>query len=203
MVLGLEGAESGCIGDPNVDLDLDGDTHMTWYTNLAPNQLADPAGPSLAVQLQPPVGAVLLNGLTVSTSAYSAGNDVAGLIDLGAVMPSNGGPRVLQGITVIEVGTQKAPLDFVIFGQKPAATFTDKSAFPTLTLADAQLIQARVSVANASYVTVGGVSTVVGSGGSQILNAAAGSQHLWLAINTSGTPTFGAATALTVIVNIG
>ena len=109
------------------------------------------------------------------------------------------GTGVLLGVTAVERGTQKAPLDILLFSAQPAATFTDRSAFPTLTEADAQLIIAKVEVAAADYVTVGGISSAVESGGVQVLKADSG-QHLWMAINTSGTPTYAATTALSFII---
>jgi len=139
--------------------------------------------------------------LTVNTNAYSAGNCVAGLIHLTNVMRKAGGSGVLLNLSAIEVGTQEAPLSLLFFSRKPIATFADHAAFPTLALADAQAIVGVVQVAAADYTTVGGVSTAVESGGAQALISDAGTD-LWLAINTSGTPTFAAANALSLIIGI-
>jgi hypothetical protein len=155
---------------------------------LSNDQLVIPVGSTAVEQTFNP---------TINAGAYGAGNNVGGLLTLTNFLRV-GGPfsGLLQSLVVVEVGTQKAPIDVLIFRSLPAGTFTDHAAFPTLSAADAALIIQRIPVAAADYVTVGGVSVA-----RAVLNIPPGlkgaAATLYAAVNTSGTPTFASTTALT------
>jgi hypothetical protein len=145
--------------------------------------------------------ASLIKPLTVSTSAYSAGNCVGGLITLTGALRT-GGPLtgLLQSVFVADKSNQKAALDLLFFTSIPAGTFTDHAAFPTLTQADALLVRRRVSIAASDYVTVGGSAFADISAIGKVISGAA--TTLYLAIATTGTPTYANAADLQVTVGI-
>jgi hypothetical protein len=135
--------------------------------------------------------------LTVTASAYSAGNNVGGLVTLTNAMRKSGGTGVLQNILVVDHSNQKPNLDIIFFTSTPAATFTDKSAFPTLAQADDALVICRVSIAAGDWVTIGGSGFASPSFQPKVV-AATGSANLLMALNTSSTPTFAATTDIMV-----
>lgn len=133
--------------------------------------------------------------VTVTAGAYAAGNCWGGKLTLtnglGSATPSTGAWSLLT----LTMHTSTPPvLDCLLFGANPAATFTDKSAFPTLSAADNLLVVARISIASTDWVTIGGSSfATIKIGGLPISATTAGT--LYSAFNvTSGTPTPAATT---------
>lgn len=134
--------------------------------------------------------------VTVTAGAYSAGNCVGGLLTLTSAMRISGGSGAWAKLTMTDHANQKAPLDILLFKSSPAGTFTDHSAFPTMSTADNALVSCRISVAASDWVTIGGsayLTKLVGP----LPCVASGSANLYAAINTSGTPTYAATTDLT------
>lgn len=137
--------------------------------------------------------------LAVTASAYAAGNCMGGKLTLTSAMRISGGTGTWQTLTITDAGNQKPLLDVLLFTSNPAGTFTDKSAFPTMSVADNALVLARISILSTDWVTFGGsayCTKVVGA----IPVTAAGSATLYAAMNvTSGTPTPTATTNLNAV----
>lgn len=137
--------------------------------------------------------------LAVTASAYAAGNCMGGKLTLTSAMRISGGTGTWQTLTITDAGNQKPLLDVLLFTSNPAGTFTDKSAFPTMSVADNALVLARISILSTDWVTFGGsayCTKVVGA----IPVTAAGSANLYAAMNvTSGTPTPTATTNLNAV----
>lgn len=194
--------------------------HVPSIANALPVQQTDGAGNVLGTTTHPVVTqqgnlsyssdnvsavgyAVHLSSTpTINTGAYVAGNCVGGLIQFTSALRINNGTGILQSLTVADHANQRAALDILFFSAAPAATFTDHAAFPTLSDADSALIIRRVSVVAADYIVVGGTATADISAIGKIVAGTAGTQSLWMAVNTSGTPTYGDAAALTFHVGI-
>ena len=126
----------------------------------------------------------------INTVAYTANDAVGTDTELAAFFRIPSGTALLQSLLVIDKGDEKAALEVYLFSADPAGTFTNNGAFPTLTSADALLIVARISVAAADYVTQGGVAVAHLIGLGRVLEAATDSKSLWVAIATTGTPTY-------------
>lgn len=139
------------------------------------------------------IGGTTLNvapTLTVTASAYAAGNNFGGLLTLTNAVRYSSGTGIWNKVHITDHGNQKPLLDILLFNTATlAATFTDKSAFPTLGTADNAKCIARISILSTDWVTVGGsafCTKVVGP----IAVTASGSANLAVAMNvTSGTPT--------------
>lgn len=134
--------------------------------------------------------------LAVTAALYAAGNNVGGLLTLTNAMRVSGGSGLLQSLVIADHANQKAPLDVLLFSAPPAATFADKAAFPTLSVADDALVLTRISLLATDYATIGGSAFVSLRGLGIVVAAAAAAQTLYAAINTSGTPTYAATTDL-------
>lgn len=130
-------------------------------------------------------------------SAYTAGNNVGGLLTVAGQRVTNG-TALLDHLSVFDHSAQAAPLDILFFNNTPAATFTNKAAFPTLSNADLTLCIGRVSIAAGDYVTVGGAGAATKPNLGIMLTATGGDANIRMAINTSGTPTWVGASDLTV-----
>lgn len=179
----------------------------TAVTILPASTPADATNVTLAVQPIPTelhLGAVggnsltLTTTLTVSTSpAYAAGDAVGGMSTL-AAMRISGGTGVLENLLVVDHSNQKPNLDILFFtSSPPSTTVTDNSAFPTLSQAADALVIARVSIASTDWVTVGGSGFASPTFQPKVVTAS-GSANLYMAVNTSSTPTFVATTDIMI-----
>lgn len=138
--------------------------------------------------------------LTVATTAYVANNNVGGLLNIPSVGAFRipGAPAKLVSISITDHSHNAALLDLVLFTAKPAGTFTDHAAFPTLAQADLSLVIGRISTVAGDWATVGGSGILTKTVQNLIVDELVNGTGLYLAINAVGTPTFAAATDVTV-----
>lgn len=83
--------------------------------------------------------------LTVGGGAYSANDNVGGLLDLRILKN-----KTLKAIRVTDASDQKADLRLYLLRELPAGTFTNNAAL-TLTEANAKLVVGVVDIAAADY----------------------------------------------------
>jgi hypothetical protein len=141
---------------------------------------------------------------TVTATLYTAGWIVGGLQQLTDFFDSLSGVTEIINVAANDNANQKAQLIFCFFGKKPAGAFTDGTAFNP-SQADLNLIQAMVILPAANYQSatanafgvIGNVRQKVKAAvaTNQLFSSSAG-KNAWLVVFTSGTPTYGATTAL-------
>ena len=140
--------------------------------------------------------------ITVSTSAYAAGDCIGGLIALTDAMRIYGGnfapaTGVLSGLTFLDRSNQKPGLEILIFEEFPmGATTTDNAAFVFGSTADAKLC-GKIVVATDDWTTLDGKATAELSN-LNIVVKAVGSSSLYAVIVATGAPDFVATTDLQV-----
>jgi hypothetical protein len=126
---------------------------------------------------------------TISTSpAYSSGDAVGGVQTLTSAVRVSSGVAILESLTVIDKGNQKAALTLLFFNANPAAaTVTDNSTFVFST--DISKLIGKVNVLASDYETVNsiGIASVKAIG---LETKASGSANLFVAVVTTGTPTY-------------
>lgn len=145
--------------------------------------------------------AVLTPALAVTAAAYVAGNNVGGAIKLASALKDGVLTGKIQSLSLADHANQKAPVDILVFDSQPAAAIVDHAAMPALAVADSAKVIARISILAADYVTVGGTA-VVSLNNLERLVQSATNGDLWIAIVTSGTPTYAAVTDLTVRIGV-
>lgn len=130
--------------------------------------------------------------------AYSSGDVVGGVIEIPKAAMHKGASTILQTLLVKDVSEQDAALELLLFNELPEQTYTDNSACPTLGDDIAKLV-AKITIAAADYVSIGGlaVNSLVGLG--RPLTPAKGESSLWAVLVTSGTPTYAADTDLSLV----
>ena len=136
---------------------------------------------------------IKLTGATVgaNTDAYTAGDLIGGKLTLSSAYPSAAQEPYLHSITVQDLDSQAAELDFIFFDADPAATtFTNNAA---LDIADADLPKiigfATLTASDYCAFADNSVGTVGNLG---IVCKPAGST-LYAAIVARGTPTYSAS----------
>lgn len=135
---------------------------------------------------------------TVSAaSAYVAGQCVGGLLTL-ACQRANNASALLEHLVVSDHAAQNAALDIFFFNSIPAGTFTNHAAFPVLTQADNNLVIGVVSFLTTDYKTIASAGYATKSGINIMLASTGGNANIYVAISTSGTPTYPNTTDLQI-----
>lgn len=140
--------------------------------------------------------------LTVNTGAYSANDNVGGIIELPNFFNMPGGSGVLQSLFMSDRSDQDAVLELLFFDELPTDTYTNNAAMPTLSNTDFEKLVARVSVAAADWGTQGGVAMATVSNLGRALKAPKGTTSLWMVIAVTSTPTYGATTDLRLMLGV-
>lgn len=130
----------------------------------------------------------------MSTSAYSANDQVGTLITVpGAGIGGGSGCKLAQ-VTVVDKSKQSAALNMILFSSAPTVASADNAG---VDVADAQIAlygQGVVKVATGDYVALAGSSIATVATGWYVKPDAAGT--IYALLSTTGTPTFGVATDL-------
>ncbi len=148
-----------------------------------------------------PVGGnteVIRPATTVSLGAYSANDNLGGIIEIARAARQVGDGMILQDVFLTDEADQDPVLELLFFDTLPAETYTDNAAMPTLAGDTANLI-ARASVAAADWVTQGGVAMAQLENLGITLNALKGETSIWMVIAVTNTPTFVAADDLRIL----
>lgn len=133
---------------------------------------------------------VLMVPTVSAASAYTAGDAVGGIQTV-ALYRADGYGSVLNSITVTDAANQKAALSIIFFRSIPGvSTITDNAAF-VLAAADIGNICGIVNIAAADWTTVSGKAVVTKSGLGIIVQADF-MARAYVAVVTSGTPTYAA-----------
>jgi hypothetical protein len=147
---------------------------------------------------------------TVDTSAYQAGDVVqVGAAGIRVKRVCKYRRQKLLDVLVREVGTQKAALTLLFFRSAP--TVAAANAAYVLSAADLLNLVGKVNVLTTDYETVGGQSVAHVGNIWKVLEGWTGDTDpgtgklddttvgdLWMVLVTTGTPTYGAASALSV-----
>ena len=130
---------------------------------------------------------------------YSSG-DVLGSVNTiaGAVNDSKGVSK-LDSIVVLDAANQKSAIDLVFFNEAPANSIGADNAAYALNDADLSKVVGRVSVAGADYVSSSTTNAEATLRNIELsMQSIAGSEVLYVAVVSRGTPTYGAATDLII-----
>lgn len=132
-----------------------------------------------------------------SSTAYSSGDNIGGIIELPSVVLSKGGTAILKSIVVKDDADQKKDLTFLFFNENPSngSTITDNSTFIWGNAAFPKEI-AKVKVVNADYDSFGGApSKAIADidNLSKVIQANPHTQSIWMVIIAIGTPTYTAS----------
>lgn len=128
---------------------------------------------------------------TISTSAYSSGFNVGGILTLGTAFRGNGGTAILESLTISDKSAQAAPFTILLFDAALTGTATDHSAY-TVNASDVPKMVGQVVVANSDYTTTSTAAVAVKSGLGIALQNNESTKNLYAVIVTTGTPTYAA-----------
>ena len=133
---------------------------------------------------------------TVSSGvAYSSGDSVGGKVTLAGGGLLQGQMGLLNSLLLTDVSNQKAVLEILLFDSDPTAgTYTDNAALALST--DLTKIVARIPVAAADYVTIDSKAVAHLSNLQRFVMPASGQTSLFMAVLTTGTPTYTSVAAL-------
>jgi hypothetical protein len=148
-------------------------------------------------------GEVVLVTPTTSTTAYAANDVVGGKLSLGGALRAAGSVSVLQALSIVDRGNQKAALTVLLFDDDPATSTLTNDAQATFTAADIGKVAHKIDIAGSDYVTVdhagtdfavAEISAISKLLKGAVLNLTSG---LYAVVYTTGTPTYGVTNGLT------
>lgn len=134
--------------------------------------------------------------LTISTTAYSAGDVVGGLITVDVSSPGGGG--VIRRLMLIDEGNQGAVLTVYIFDAAPTTIANDAAFASAIVAADLKKKIGTVSIVAADYETINSMKIVTKDGDDLNIDFQTVSGNIFIYIVCTGTPDYVAATDLTL-----
>ena len=133
--------------------------------------------------------------------AYTAGDNVGGLLTIGGAVLTSGGFAVIETVVLSDSAKQSAALDIVFFDSNPSAsTFTDNGAL-TITSGDITRIIGHVPILATDYTNfvTNSVATIRNV---QLFFTVVSTTTIYAAIVARGTPTYTNASSLNLRVVI-
>ena len=128
---------------------------------------------------------------TINTDAYTANDQVGGLMTLSGACDGPGAGAVLRQVTIVDKAKQKAAMTVLLFDESPTVASSNNAA---VDVADAQMAgkcMGSVSVAAGDYADVAN-SSVATKATTFWARPIAGQTTLYALAYTTGTPTYGA-----------
>lgn len=135
---------------------------------------------------------------TVTAGAYSAGDVVGGELTLSNALRATDGSGVLHSLLVYTEDGETPELYVLIFDSAPGAALADNAAY-AWTSGDWDKLLGVVRVQSFDYLTIGGDGVASLTGLALPVKGAAGTADLYAYVVCVGTPTFSAATDLTLL----
>lgn len=131
---------------------------------------------------------------TINTAQFTSGDAVGGKQTLTSAARVSSGTVILESLTLVDKGNQKAAMTVLFFNSDPsAATITNNSAFAFST--DVSKVVGKVNIVAEDYETIDSIAIAsVKAVALQI--KASGSANLFAAVVTTGTPTYTSTTDL-------
>lgn len=125
---------------------------------------------------------------TIDTAIYATGDAVGGKQTLTSAARVSGGVVVLDSLTMVDKGNQKAACDILFFDADPtAATITNNAPFVYST--DISKLIGSVHIATSDWVTIDSIAHAIIKNIGLTLKAS-GSANLFAAVVGTGTPTY-------------
>lgn len=149
------------------------------------------------VNIKGPPSAIVSATPTVSTTAYTSGDCIGGLMTFSAVTRGAGLAAILQTALIQCKSTQSFAADLILFHTSPASsTFTDNSAI-ALNAADFDKVTARVPFASTDWSNLGTPSVAEVSAQGRLVKSVG--TDLYAVLVARGTPTLGSTSDLKVV----
>jgi hypothetical protein len=154
---------------------------LDTYVGQQGGRLVDGSGTSAAGFVDSRLNTVdVTKTPTISTSAYTIGYSLGGVIDFGAIARASGGGVSILSATILDKAQKNAQIDLFLFNADPSnGTYTDHAA-PTVSTTD--LLMCRGVISFSAYANFGtatvttSVCSVPNVGLDIVLN---GTQHLY------------------------
>lgn len=137
----------------------------------------------------------------VDTAVYANADVLFISTEVPSAMVESGGSARLESVEVLDAGNQKVTFDLLFFDSAPTLSFGSLNGPYALNDVDLALVLGKVSVLNADYVSTGNAASAEATYKNiqLMLKSGARSKSLYIGgVIRAGTPTFPAATNLTI-----
>jgi len=139
------------------------------------------------------------NTIPTTTSAYTSGDNIGGVITCSGALRTNGGTAIIQDISIWDLSNQKSNITIHFWNASPSGTYTDNAA--EVIAGDQAKYLGMYNITAADYVTVGAIATANLDYVGVVLQGGTTSSDIFYTIVTTSTPTY-AANALIIKLGI-
>lgn len=142
---------------------------------------------------------VLSASPVIVPAAYATGDVIGGLITLPSFFIENRGQSLIKSLFVTDAANQKASIDLYLFNAIPVTSIGADNAAFALANADLPKLVGRLSILTADYVTAKAATNAEAcyKNLDLLVEGAQGSQTIYIAAISRGTPTYAGAADLT------
>lgn len=178
---------SGVMANFNINMDSSGNETPAGDADARPVYVKSAAGEAQLGFASDPRFSISVTP-TINTVQFTTGDAVGGKQTLTSAARVSGGLVVLESITIVDKGNQKAACDILFFDSDPsAATITNNSPFVFST--DISKFIGYVHIATTDWITIDSIG-ICQLGNIMKQFKASGSAHLYVAVVGTGTPTY-------------
>lgn len=132
---------------------------------------------------------------TLDTSAYASGDLLFDSTEVANAVRTNGSTAILQSVTLLDKADQGVAMTLLF--ANAATDFGTLNSAPDPDDAECATVLGIVRIATADYIDLGGAKVATASNIGLLLKAGAATTSLYVAgVNSTGTPTYGAASDL-------
>ena len=132
---------------------------------------------------------------TISTSAYTANDQLGGIMTLAGVSKSGGQVGVLQNVVIVDKAKQSLALDILFFDELPTVASSDNAALDITDAEVADKCLGSISIVAGDYVALNASSVATKVTGILALRPKKDATIYAVAV-TRGTPTYGSTSDL-------
>ncbi len=127
--------------------------------------------------------------LTLDTSIYAAGDVLSDVVAVSNVCRNIDEAALLRSLTLLDEDDQAAALDIYLLSAN--VTIGAFNGAPSISDANARNLLAKIAVAAADYVDLGGVRVASYNNLDRVLKPVSGTRDIYVAaVNGAGTPTY-------------
>lgn len=135
---------------------------------------------------------------TIDTAIYASGDRIGSIMKITDAVDATSDASVLKTLTIVDSASQSSAIDLLFFNDLPTVASADNAA---LSITDAEMVAkciGRIVIAAADYTALAANSVAVRNSIDEMMIPVGGSRDIYCVIQSRGTPTYTAATDLTV-----
>jgi hypothetical protein len=139
---------------------------------------------------------ITVNPVIDIAGAYASGDQMGAIIEIPAILPTNGGLAKLISVVVVDKDDEGGAFDLMLWSA--SVTLAADNAAVSISDADALLFLGKVAIASADYEDVGGAKLATKTGVAIPVTGASTSKSVYLSLISKDSKTYTATSDLVI-----